>query len=329
MDNRLAALKVWVGDTLGMRPENLRPASADASFRRYFRFEYEQQSYVVMDAPPQQEPLLQFIAIDRALIAQGVHAPQIYQCDERQGFLLLEDLGEQLYLDHLATDSQSLYQDALEALLRIQAGTFADNELVLPLYDTVLLDQELELFKEWFVERHLQQAMNNRQQQLWVETKQSLISSCLEQPQVWVHRDFHSRNLMLTEQNSPGVIDFQDMVLGPIAYDLASIFKDCYLRWPRATQLDWLRVYHAKAAATQPSTKFEFDDLLRWFDVTALQRHLKVLGIFCRLNYRDSKSRYLQDLPLVSAYVSEALGLYPEFSNFHIYFNDLIEKPIA
>ncbi|MBT8114481.1 MAG: phosphotransferase [Arenicella sp.] len=329
MDDRLDALQRWLRDDLDMQCENLRPASADASFRRYFRVQCGQQSFVVMDAPPQQEPLQQFIAVDQALIRHGVHAPRIHARNERQGFLLLEDLGDELYLDYLPDRPKPLYNDALVALLKIQAATIADDNLELPSYDADRLGYEMDLFRDWYVARHLQQPMDRPQQQLWADTKQSLIDACVQQPQVWVHRDYHSRNLMVTKQNSPGVIDFQDMMIGPLAYDLASLFKDCYLRWPRDTQLDWLRVYMGGAAEQLPDVKLDFDNLVEWFDLTALQRHLKVLGIFCRLHYRDGKDRYLEDLPLVRSYVDEALDLYPQFDDFRMYFNMLNKLPDA
>lgn len=326
MDTRLTLIKQWLGKQAELTLLDIQAASADASFRRYFRAQCRTsdglvQSFIVMDAPPQQEGIGEFIGADLALLELGVHVPLIHASDKSLGFMLLEDLGDRTYLDHLDERADSLYADALSALVKIQNGTRSGHGFTPPQYSTAKLDQEMELFKDWFLAKHLGITLHTTQQQEWDKVKKQLIEHCVNQPQVWVHRDYHSRNLMITEQNSPGVIDFQDLVIGPVAYDLASIFKDCYIEWPRQRQLSWLKQYHQLANASYP-----FEQLIIWFDMCALQRHLKVLGIFCRLNYRDGKAQYLDDLPLVAKYVLEGLSLYPELAAFRDNFSQYIER---
>ncbi|MEM7357684.1 MAG: phosphotransferase [Pseudomonadota bacterium] len=326
MDKRLKQIEFWLPEVIGETILSLEVASADASFRRYFRATTKDGSYVVMDAPPDKEPLAPFIAIDRALLDLGVHAPAIHAEDLEQGFLLLEDLGNTTYLQKLPGSSQSLYSAAIDTLIKIQCGSDISPDHVLPAYDAARLRQEMGLFDDWYLKRHVDVQLNEAQQLIWNDTQQILIDACLEQPQVWVHRDYHSRNLMVTDQDSPAVIDFQDMCVGPISYDLASLFKDCYIEWPRDTQHEWLEAYYLRALNTVPNVNFSLSDLLRWFDLTGLQRHLKVLGIFCRLNYRDGKSHYLGDLPLVKKYTLEVLDYYPDLNNFRRMLTSLLES---
>ena len=329
MDNRLTQLRCWLDSVLDEPLEKLESASADASFRRYFRAQTATGTFIVMDAPPEKEPLDQFIAIDKALIGQGVHAPQIYHQNIEQGFLLLEDLGDRIYLDELPDHASVLYSDAISTLVAIQQGSYvnaterSNGELKIPAYDATLLIREMNLFEDWYLKRHLDIALKPDQALIWQDTRQFLIGVCNEQPAVWVHRDYHSRNLMVTAQNSPAVIDFQDMVIGPVSYDLASLFKDCNIRWPRPDQHRWLAEYLEQISEKIPDLQFSLQQLIRWVDLTGLQRHLKVLGIFCRLNYRDGKSRYLDDLPLVKTYVDEVLEIYPELSGFHRFMQSL------
>lgn len=332
MDKRLQKLEHWLVKELGFELKSLHPASADASFRRYFRAETDQGVYVVMDAPPKLEPIEGFISIARALFRQGVHSPTIYKDDVTNGFLLLEDLGTTTYLEALDNplttepedSADKLYAKAINALLKLQQGSISEPDYALPSYDAAKLALEMDLFEEWFVGKHLQQTLSQEQSRAWEATKHYLCQACLSQPQVWVHRDYHSRNLMVTEHDSPGVIDFQDMVKGPLGYDLASIFKDCYIQWPRADQHRWLEVYRQQAIE-QLNLSFDLSELIRWVDLCGLQRHLKVLGIFCRLYYRDDKAHYLSDLPLVAKYVLEVLPLYPELEEFQTLFSDIIE----
>ena len=348
MDKRLQKLENWLINDLGLTLQSLLRASADAGFRRYFRAETSNGTYVVMDAPPELEPISDFISIAHVLGQLGVHTPTIHEQDLEKGFLLLEDLGNTTFLDALNRNvgpdnnhdancssaakrsvdiASTLYESAINALIKLQLGCLKRPEYALPHYDANKLTQEMDLFEQWFASKHLKQNFSASQVKTWASTKDSLITACLEQPQAWVHRDYHSRNLMVTEQESPGVIDFQDMVVGPIGYDLASIFKDCYIEWPRADQHKWLEIYRLQAIE-QLDLSFDLEQLIRWVDLCGLQRHLKVLGIFCRLHYRDGKTRYLADLPLVAKYVLEVLPLYPELSEFEEMFSDLIERAL-
>ena len=345
MDYRLNQLKTWLSDSLSVEIESLNSASEDASFRRYFRVVCkphkfgDDNSLIVMDAPPTKESLIEFISINNALNVNGIHVPKIHAINLEQGFLLLEDLGTRLYLQELHDNAEQLYSAAIESLLGIQnieksdSGSFSISQnikpnpasinYIPPKYDRKLVEQELELFITWYCKQHLQTSLTKQQLADWSEVKQLLIEVFKQQPQVWVHRDFHSRNLMITNDNSPGVIDFQDMVWGPISYDLASIFKDCYIEWPRETQVYWLETYLDKLTSTNPNNNISLEKLIKWFDLTGLQRHIKVLGIFCRLNYRDSKSQYLLDLPLVEKYIHEVLAIYPELDKFKAIFDSL------
>lgn len=324
-DIRLQQLTQWLQTVLGKQAiSSLEPASADASFRRYFRVFAAEQSLIAMDAPPEKEDSQPFVHIAKALSKLGVHAPQILAENLEQGFLLLEDLGNTDYLDELKQPNRAapLYQDALRALVKIQAGSIP----TLPSYSDTKLRAEMSLFTDWFYERHLQQSLSSEQSHVWQLTQDLLCDVCAQQPQVLVHRDYHSRNLMVTAKDNPGVIDFQDMVIGPISYDLASIFKDCYIEWPRKQQLLWLADYYELIE----SPEFSLEQLTYWYDLTGLQRHLKVLGIFCRLNYRDGKPRYLADLPLVAKYCLEVLELYSTdesiLNDFHLAFAQAIKQ---
>ena len=337
MDIRLNSIKAWLTGELKLQLSSIAPASADASFRRYFRADTPNGSFIIMDAPPEKESITEFVEIAQALANIGVHTPEIKAKDLKQGFLLLEDLGDCTYLDVLRDKPNELYRDAIDSLVLIQQGhnnKSGNNKstLKVPAYDAEKLEQEMDLFEHWYVNKHLNLELNATMKQVWQETKGFLIQACLEQPQTWVHRDFHSRNLMVTKTSSPGVIDFQDMVLGPLTYDLASIFKDCYIEWPRQQQLDWLEEYRLKASLIKTSPvnveAISSDQLIQWFDLTGLQRHLKVLGIFCRLYYRDAKDQYINDLPLVAKYTLEALTLYPQLASFNDCFGAAIKASL-
>ena len=305
--DRENALNDWLNSINEYSLTELRPASADASFRRYFRVtdNNDGNTYVVMDAPPDKEDCAPFIHITQLLRNAGVNSPEILQQNTKQGFLLLSDLGERPYLDHLNNQSaDALYGDAISALIQMQS--IDDN---LPGYDEKRLRDEMDLFETWYINKHLETTLNSQQQTSLESTFKLLIENSLEQPPVFVHRDYHSRNLMLLEQNNPGVIDFQDAVVGPITYDLVSLLKDCYIEWPRNKVEEWLGVYLEKSGHT-----FSQSQLIRWFDLMGVQRHLKVLGIFSRLNYRDGKEQYLSDLPLTLKYVVDTCKLYKELA---------------
>lgn len=296
-DHRLLAIKDWLNEVLPERALTIEPASSDASFRRYFRVCSGNQSWIVMDAPPDKEGIQPFVNIARFLSQHGLHAPDIIAEHHEQGFLLLSDLGKTPYLDALNDDSaDDLYGDAINSLIHMQS--LATDSISLPRYDAALLRQELELFPEWFLTRHLQIETPDFIEPLF----DTLIESALNQPQVIVHRDYHSRNLMVFDGNNPGIIDFQDAVIGPISYDLVSLLRDCYIAWPEDKVQQWVQCYFDRAQQQGLLNGTSFDTFLRWFDLMGVQRHLKVLGIFCRLNYRDNKPHYLAGLPQTFRY---------------------------
>lgn len=304
---RQSQLQQWLESLAENTYTNLQPASADASFRQYFRVTNTQdnKTYVVMDAPPEKENCHLFVLVTELIRGVGVNAPDIIALDLQQGFLLLDDLGNKPYLDHLNNDTaDELYIDAINALIKMQT-----IDAMLPAYNETLLQTELDLFETWYLNRHLNIQLNENQKASLNLIFKILIKSAEEQPQVFVHRDYHSRNLMITDNNNPGVIDYQDAVIGPITYDLVSLFKDCYIQWPEEKIEHWLDLYLARLT---PTHFIEKETLLRWFDLMGVQRHLKVLGIFARLNYRDDKSQYLNDLPLTLKYVIDICDKYDE-----------------
>jgi hypothetical protein len=308
--DRLTLLQQWLNSLATNSFSTPEPASADASFRRYFRVfdKTAGESRIVMDAPPDKEDCSSFIHVTELLIDAGVNAPAILAQDLRLGFLLLVDLGNQPYLNLLnKASADELYSDAIKAIIKMQN---ISNDL--PAYDQQRLQSEMDLFETWYLNRHLDICLNTKQQKSLAATFKLLIDSALQQPQVFVHRDYHSRNLMKTTNNNPGVIDYQDAVIGPITYDLVSLFKDCYIEWPRARVEGWLREY-----LSQTDLDVDFKTLLRWFDFMGVQRHLKILGIFCRLNYRDGKSQYLHDLPLTLKYVIDTCQRYQALEPLH------------
>ncbi len=305
--DRLAQLHQWLDSLAENTYKNLQVASADASFRQYFRVTntLDKKTYIVMDAPPDKENSRPFVQVTDLIRSVNVNAPKIIAMDMKQGFLLLDDLGNKPFLAQLNENSVDiLYRDAISALIKMQT-----IDAMLPPYDENMLQTEINLFESWYLNRHLQIQLDAKQKIILADTFKILINSACEQPQVFVHRDYHSRNLMFTEQNNPGVIDYQDAVIGPLTYDLVSLFKDCYIEWPRHKIEHWLDLYLATLA---PTHFIEKETFIRWFDLMGVQRHLKVLGIFARLNYRDGKSQYLDDLPLTLKYVIEACALYPE-----------------
>lgn len=303
--DRLSQLRHWLDSLATNNYSALEPASADASFRRYFRVQDKAAgcSRIVMDAPPEKEDCTSFIQISTLLRDADVNAPAILAQDLTLGFLLLDDLGNQPYLDLLNDNTaDALYSDAIKAIIKMQR-----IKSTLPVYDQLRLQTEMDLFETWYLNRHLDLTLSSTQQHSLSTIFSLLIDSALQQPQVFVHRDFHSRNLMKTAANNPGVIDYQDAVIGPVSYDLVSLFKDCYIAWPRPRVETWLKDYLAQA-----QLDVAFDTFLRWFDFMGVQRHLKVLGIFARLNYRDGKAQYLNDLPLTLHYVTETCQRYAE-----------------
>jgi aminoglycoside/choline kinase family phosphotransferase len=306
---RLQQLTVWLHSQFPGEKFDLAPASADASFRRYFRATFSGRTMIVMDAPPQHENCRPFLHIARLFEDAGVHVPHIHAHDLEQGFLLLSDLGSTTYLQALTgNNARTLYGAATDALIRIQ---LASRENELPLYDEALLRRELNLFPEWYVARHLGHTLSEEQDATLEALFRRILASNLAQPRVYVHRDYHSRNLMLSSPN-PGILDFQDAVYGPITYDLVSLFKDAYIKWEEADVLDWLVRYWEKARAASLPVHADFGEFYRDYEWMGVQRHLKVLGIFARLCYRDGKEGYLKDMPLVMEYLRSTCERYTE-----------------
>ena len=322
MDQRLEQLKVWLNDSAIMY-QDIAPASADASFRRYFRITDTNNTYIVMDAPPDKEDCKPFIHIAKILFDFGLNVPQILQQDLEQGFLLLSDLGDTVFLSELNNNTvDEMYTSAMKSLLLLQKNKTPD----LPAYDEVLLASELALFPDWYLEKHLQVTLSAAQKDVLQQTFEILVKNALTQPQVCVHRDYHSRNLMVNKADSaaPGVIDFQDAVIGAVTYDLVSLLKDCYISWPRQKIEAWVKYYHAEVESLGIINDVSFAEFLRWFDLMGLQRHLKVAGIFSRLKHRDGKTGYLKDIPRTMDYVFDVIERYPEFKPLQKLLSDVL-----
>ena len=309
LDSRGVALAAWLRDILATTDFRLEPASEDASFRRYFRVHADSRTWIAMDAPPPMEDCRPFVSVLGLLRGASVNAPELHAADMDRGFLLLDDLGSCCYLDVVdEANVDALYADAFETLLGMQCRIGAGQ---VPAYDERRLRAELDLFPEWFLSRHLGVELDGVLARALDETFETLIGACRAQPQVFVHRDYHSRNLMHLDCRNPGVIDFQDAVDGPVTYDLVSLLRDVYLRWPEERVAGWVDAYHDRAVA-RGLVDAGRERFRRWFDLTGVQRHLKIAGIFARLWHRDGKSRYLDDLPLTLAYLAEVAPRYPE-----------------
>ncbi len=304
----------WLRQTLGDDALTLESASADASFRSYWRSYHSKRSWIVMDSPPTLEDPAPWLALGQRLAAAGLHVPEVRAADLERGFLLIEDLGTRMYLPELSDATvDRLYGDALAALLRMQSACGIDG---LAPYDRAFLARELAIMPEWFLGRHLGVTLDDDELATLDEAFAVLLDNALAQPTVFVHRDFHSRNLLVIDSDaplaSPGIIDFQGALAGPITYDLASLLRDCYIAWPRERVEAWAEGYRVQLRqAGLIDEAVDAATFLRWFDLTGLQRHIKVLGIFCRLHYRDGKRGYLGDLPRVFDYVIDVAAGYP------------------
>ena len=329
-DVRLQHLKVWLDEQLAtvfenegwgaVPPATLTAASSDASFRRYFRWEGEGRSFVVMDAPPPQENCKPFVDIADFLRTCLINVPKIYAQDLDRGFLLLNDLGNKTFLDVInSSNADELFKDAIEALLAFQQLPMTEP---LPSYDVAFLRRELELFPEWYVRAHLGVNFNEQQQAVWQRVSTLLIDSALAQPKVLVHRDFMPRNLMLSIPN-PGVLDFQDAVYGPVTYDITCLFKDAFLSWPEERVRNWLQDYWKLALPLGIPVQRDFEEFLRASDLMGVQRHLKVIGIFARICHRDGKPRYLADVPRFFSYIEAVLARRPELAELGELFSSL------
>ena len=304
---RLTQLQGWLQEVLPEQPFSLAPASSDASFRRYFRISLATRTLVAMDAPPAHENCAPFIQVAQLFSAAGVHVPEIFAQDVERGFLLLSDLGTDTYLAQLNdARADALYRDANAALITIQ---LASRPGQLPPYDAALLMREMRLFPDWYVARHLNAQLTPVQTEVLANALQLVLQNVVAQPAVYVHRDYHSRNLMVSQPN-PGILDFQDAVYGPITYDLASLYKDAYIAWDEARVLDWTIRYWEDAKRARLPVADDFGAFYRDFEWMGIQRHLKVLGIFARLYHRDGKPGYLQDMPLVMRYLRTACERY-------------------
>jgi hypothetical protein len=326
-DARRAALAVWLATLpreLDPRIETLRPASADASFRRYFRLDAAGGTLIAMDAPPAQEDSRPYVHVAGLLHAAGLNAPHILAQDLAQGFLLLSDLGRETYLNVLNDDNAAaLYSDAIDALVRWQLASRAGE---LPAYDAALLARELALFPDWYVARHLQHALNDAQRAVLERTNRLLIDAALAQPAVYVHRDYMPRNLMVCTPN-PGILDFQDAVYGPISYDIVSLMRDAFISWDEERVIDWTVRYWERARKagllSSGNLAADFGEFYRAFEWMGLQRHLKVLGIFARINYRDGKPQYLADTPRFIRYVRAVTQRYRELKPLALLIDEL------
>lgn len=318
-DIRFQKLQQWLQSFVTDKTYSLKPVSSDASFRRYFRLTQQHGSLIVMDSPPEHEDNQAFINVATLLEQYGLNVPHIYQQDLQSGFLILNDLGSTPYLSQLSvTTADELYKNAIDSLITLQKIPI-ENQL-LPKYDAALLEREMRLFDEWFLQTHLQLTPPD-----WLTaTYDLLIDNALSQPQVLVHRDFHSRNLMFLPGQAPGIIDFQDAVIGAISYDLVSLLRDVYIQWSPAEQQQWVGYYIEQAQQHGLLASEQAEHFPRWFDLMGLQRHLKILGIFCRLNYRDNKPNYMNDLALTLNYVYQVCERYPELQDLYQY---LIEQP--
>ncbi|MBU0752890.1 MAG: phosphotransferase [Gammaproteobacteria bacterium] len=312
-------MAAWLEGLWPDRPFSLAPASADASFRRYLRVSWRDgASQVVMDAPPSHEDVRPWLHVQRLFHAAGAHVPEVLAEDLAQGFLLLSDLGSTTYLAALSNcsdaEADALYRDAIDTLIRIQLGSRAGE---LPEYDRILLKRELDLFPDWYIGKHVPIAFGDAQRNTLEQVFEHVLAVNLAEPRVNVHRDYHSRNLMLIDQAgapNPGVIDFQDAVSGPISYDLASLFKDAYVEWEEDRVLDWLVRYWEKARKAGLPVRADFGEFFRDYEWMGVQRHIKVLGIFARLFHRDGKDGYLRDMPLVARYLRRTCERYRELT---------------
>lgn len=321
-DARLDTAIDWLSNVpaaSGASWAKIASASEDASFRRYFRVHDQSgNSAIVMDAPPPQEDVRPFISVGQLLANGGIHVPQLLAQDVARGFLLLGDLGGTTYLNALSdcTDGErdAMFADAIAALVQLQQINPAGADVTLPRYDAALLRRELDLFPDWYLGRHVRDDLSNDEKNGLERVFAVLIASALAQPTVLVHRDYMPRNLMLMETDNPGVLDFQDAVIGPISYDVASLMRDAFVSWEEPQVIDWTARYWDRARKAGLPVRDDFSEFYREFEWMGLQRHLKVLGIFARINYRDGKPKYLADTPRFVRYVRSVANRYQAFT---------------
>ncbi len=317
-------LRAWLAGLLAGADYSLAPASADASFRRYFRVTFAGGTRIVMDAPPDREDCRPFVKVARLMADAGLHVPEVQQADIDRGFLLLSDLGDTTYLKALDDgNADALFGDATSALVAWQQASRPD---VLPPYDRVLLQREMDLFPDWYVGRHLGVSLSAEQRAMLAGINGLLADSALAQPAVYVHRDYMPRNLMLSSPN-PGVLDFQDAVYGPLTYDVASLFRDAFISWPEERALDWVVRYWEKAKRAGIPVDGDFGAFYQAFEWMGLQRHLKVLGIFARIRYRDGKPAYLEDAPRFLGYARAVCSRYAALAPLARLLDEIEQRP--
>lgn len=317
-EDRFSALTTWLNQHRDWREGSLTALAGDASFRRYYRWQKDNATAMVMDAPPPQEDIRPFVQVQRIFNSLSVPVPEVYHYDAEQGFMLLQDFGDQLFAQAVTDVSESTvdahYQQALRCLVRWQTHSDCANlSSVLPIYNNERLTQEMQLLPDWFLREHLTEPLSRAEQIQWQRWQKQLVDSALTQPQTLVHRDYHSRNIMITKQEI-GIIDFQDAVQGALTYDAVSLLKDAYLVWPADQVTEWLRYYFLQLVAVDFVSQTEWSAFVQSFELMGLQRHLKVLGIFSRLAYRDGKMRYLADLPVVANYAWCTAKSYPQLA---------------
>lgn len=316
MQNLESELKQWVGAQLETHHFLFAPLQGDASFRTYYRVQHGNNSYIAMLAPPAKERTDAFVAIAKAWKGYDLQVPEVLAWHQEHGFVLLSDFGDTLLLDRLSIESvDEFYLQAMKNICALQSTTILD--FAIPPYNEDYVRLELSLFQDWFLAKLLGFEITEEIKQLYEETTQQVVSYFIQQPQVVVHRDFHSRNLMVLQNGTLGLIDFQDAMTGPITYDLVSLLKDCYITWPKQDVHRWVAFFFELLKKEKKAPAIDFQQFLKWFDWVGLQRHLKVLGIFSRLKLRDNKSQYLQHMPRIMNYVLEVTGIYPQLSNFH------------
>ena len=317
-EKRLALLTEWAKKLYSSSIE-IEKASSDASFRSYYRIRSNNDTKIIMDAPPEKEPLSPFLDITKRLSKANINVPEIFELDEDLGFILMSDLGKTKYLDKLNDETvYCLYTDAIDTIYKMQTEVDASN---LKNFDSKELITEMDLFKDWFLKKHLNHNFDNEGLNNIQECFDSLVKIILEIPTTFVHRDFHSRNLMITDSNNPGVLDYQDALIGPITYDAVSLLKDCYVNWDKKLITEMLSTYYKKIKADY--NNIEFDEFSFWFDVVGLQRHFKAIGIFSRLNYRDNKITFMRDIPRTYKYVDEVINKYTELTSVKEMLNEM------
>ena len=308
---RKQQLHTWINQNTDFECGSLKLVSGDASFRRYYRFVDCEQTIIAVDAPPENEDASQFIAVAQSYRDQGVKVPEIFAYDLEHGFYIQQDFGNRMFSDFLTADScDKFYSKALANIPLIQSCLRTEKG-PLPAYDGVFIDRELNIFTEWLLDKYLQLSLSDAEKTMLSKVFDAVKNSCLIQPTVGMHRDYHSRNLMLLKNNEIGVIDFQDAVVGPITYDAVSLLRDSYQDWPKVKVLEWLQNWHAEYYAQYPWTEFKM-----WFDCVGMQRHIKIAGIFARLYIRDNKPNYLLDIPHTLHYLLDEASQFPEYSEF-------------